>query len=57
MEKRLDTKWSIDLKRGGNELARSVKQLSFAVRTEINSDLDGRENCQGENKQLVAVVK
>lgn len=55
--KRFGTKWSIDLRRGAkNELARSMQQLSVAVVTEINFDLDGREKCQGENKHLVAVI-
>lgn len=52
-----ETKWAIDLWRGGNELARGTRQLSGAVRTEINFDLDGRGKCQGEDKQLVAVIK
>lgn len=33
-----------------------MQQLSVAVVTEINFDLDGREKCQGENKHLVAVI-
>lgn len=37
-------------------MAGSMQQLSVAVVTEINFDLDGREKCQGENKHLVAVI-